>query len=159
MFVVLGVEFVGYIINNKLISFESFLSLCEIERVIVERYLSEFEVYVIEVEFKRVKEEEESEIKQEEVKNDGNFGEGNEGLNFDSNIRDKKEDVKFEEIIVKEKGDQLIDEGMEEIDIVQKDISIFIEISFEVDNKEFIFRMDYVEIFNIGFQDEFMEDD
>lgn len=48
---------------------------------------------------------------------------------------------------------------MEEIDIVQKDISIFLEISFEVDNKEFIFRMDYVEIYNIGFQDEFMEDD
>lgn len=129
------------------------------ERVIVERYLSEFEVYVIEVEFKRVKEEEESEIKQEEVKDDGNFGEVNEGFNFDSNIKDKKEDVKCEESIVKEKGDQLIDEGMEEIDIVQKDISIFIEISFEVDNKEFIFRMDYVEIFNIGFQDEFMEDD
>nr|XP_034303242.1 diablo homolog, mitochondrial isoform X2 [Crassostrea gigas] len=154
-----GAEFAGYTTNNKLTSSESFLSPCEIERVIAERHLSELEAHVIEVESKRAKEEEESETKQEEVKDDGNSGEGNEGLNSDSNTRDKKEDVKSEESTAKEKGDQSIDEGMEETDIAQKDTSISTETSPEADNKEFIPRMDYVETFNIGSQDESMEDD
>lgn len=55
--------------------------------------------------------------------------------------------------------DQSIDEGMEETDIAQKDTSISSETSPEADNKEFIPRMDYVETFNIGSQDESMEDD
>lgn len=126
--------------------------------MIAERHLSELEAHVIEVESKRAKEEEESETKQEEVKDDGNSGEGNEGLNSDSNTRDKK-DVKSEESTAKEKGDQSIDEGMEETDIAQKDTSISTETSPEADNKEFIPRMDYVETFNIGSQDESMEDD
>lgn len=151
MFVVLGAEFAGYTTNNKLTSSESFLSPCEIERVIAERHLSELEAHVIEVESKRAKEEEESETK--------HSGEGNEGLNSDSNTRDKKEDVKSEESTAKEKGDQSIDEGMEETDIARKDTSISTEISPEADNKEFIPRMDYVETFNIGSQDESMEDD
>lgn len=159
MFVVLGAEFAGYTTNNKLTSSESFLSPCEIERVIAERHLSELEAHVIEVESKRAKKEEESETKQEEVKDDGNSGEGNEGLNSDSNTRDKKEDVKSEESTAKEKGDQSIDEGMEETDIARKDTSISTETSPEADNKEFIPRMDYVETFNIGSQDESMEDD
>lgn len=121
--------------------------------------MSELEAHVIEVESKRAKEEEESETKQEEVKDDGNSGEVNEGLNSDSNTRDKKEDVKSEESTAKEKGDQSIDEGMEETDIAQKDTSISSETSPEADNKEFISRMDYVETFNIGSQDESMEDD
>lgn len=85
-----GAEFAGYTTNNKLTSSESFLSPCEIERVIAERHLAELEARVIEVESKRAKEEEERETKQEEVKDDGNSWEVNEGVNSDSNTRDKK---------------------------------------------------------------------
>lgn len=155
VYFVLGAEFAGYTTNNKLTSSESFLSPCEIERVIAERHLAELEARVIEVESKRAKEEEERETKQEEVKDDGNSWEVNEGVNSDSNTRDKK-DVKSDESIAEAKGDKSVDE---ETDIAEIDISISTETGPKADKKEFIPRMDYVETFNIGSKDESLEDD
>lgn len=126
--------------------------------MIAERHLAELEARVIEVESKRAKEEEERETKQEEVKDDGNSWEVNEGVNSDSNTRDKK-DVKSDESIAEAKGDKSVDEGTEEMDIAEIDISISTETGPKADKKEFIPRMDYVETFNIGSKDESLEDD
>lgn len=129
--------------------------------MIAERHLAELEARVIEVESKRAKEEEEKETKQEEVKDDGNSWEVNEGVNSDSNTRDKK-DVKSDESdksIAEAKGDKSVDEGTEETDIAEIDISISTETGPKADKKEFIPRMDYVETFNIGSKDESLEDD
>lgn len=126
--------------------------------MIAERHLAELEARVIEVESKRAKEEEERETKQEEVKDDGNSWEVNEGVNSDSNTRDKK-DVKSDESIAEAKGDKSVDEGTEETDIAEIDISFSTETGPKADKKEFIPRMDYVETFNIGSKDESLEDD
>lgn len=152
-----GAEFAGYTTNNKLTASESFLSPCEIERVIAEGHLAELEARVIEVETKRAKEEEEAEMRQEEVMGDGNSGEANEGVNSDSNSREEKVNVKSDGTTEEEKKDRSFDDGMEETNITQTDINT--TTMTEADQREFVPRMDYVETFNIGAKDESLEDD
>ncbi|XP_061178602.1 uncharacterized protein LOC133187262 [Saccostrea echinata] len=132
-----GAEFSGYSTNNKLTSSEAFLKPCEMERLMAESHLAEMEARVIEVESKRAKEEEARDKQEEEVKDDA------------------APEIKITEEKVTVQSEPEVVSGTT-FDLPPTDGTPVADNSSAASPNV---RMNYVETFNIGSEDDSLDDD
>ncbi|XP_062604709.1 uncharacterized protein LOC134266501 [Saccostrea cucullata] len=144
-----GADFSGYSTNNKLTSSEAFLKPCEMERVMAESHLAEMEARVIEVESKRAKEEEAEDQQEEEVR-DKQEEEVSDRQELEVTSKNKTP----EENITEESEPEVMSEKMSDL---QTDGDTPVTDSSSGASPDL--RMNYVETFNIGSEDESLEDD